>query len=62
MQKIFNLERKKFLTSKGFKTPNYIWEDFDSKGEKHIGITKSDLKGKLERIEKLRISNPQLFQ
>lgn len=61
MIKILNTKRKQFLTTKGIRVPKYIWQSKDSKGETYIGITKKDLTSQLQRIERLRIKNPELF-
>lgn len=61
MVKILNTKKVQFLTTKGIRVPKYIWQSKDSKEETYIGITKKDLTNHLQRVERLRIKNPELF-
>lgn len=51
----------RFLTSKGYRTPKEIWIGYDSMGDVYSDTTKKGVIAHIERIERLRVSNPHLF-
>ena len=51
----------RFLTPKGWLTPKEMWIGYDSKGEIYTDTTKKGVISHIERVERLRISHPHLF-
>lgn len=62
MEKVDNIKRTVFLTPNGWRTPKQIWQGQDSTGETFTDMTKQGLQNHIKRIEKLRLSNPELFK
>ena len=51
----------RFLTPKGWRTPREMWIGYDLMGDVYTDITKKGVISQIERIERLRISHPHLF-
>ena len=51
----------RFLTPKGWRTPKEMWIGYDSKGEIYTDTTKKGVISHIERVERLRVSLPHLF-
>ena len=51
----------RFLTPKGWRTPKEMWIGYDSKGENYTDKTKKGVNSHVERVERLRVSRPHLF-
>ena len=51
----------RFLTPKGRRTPKEMWIGYDSKGEIYTDTTKKGVISHIERVERLRVSHPHLF-
>ena len=51
----------RLLTPKGWRTPKEIQIGYDSKGEIYTDTTKKGVISHIERVERLRVSHPHLF-
>ena len=51
----------RFLTPKGWRTPKKMWIGYDSKGEIYKKKKKKGVISHIERVERLRVSHPHLF-
>ena len=51
----------RFLTPKGWRTPKEMWIGYDSMGDVYTDTTKKGVIAHIERVERLRISHPHLF-
>ena len=51
----------RFLTPKGWRTPKEMRIGYDSMGEIYTDTTKKGVISHIERVERLRVSHPHLF-
>ena len=51
----------RFLTPKGWRTPKEMWIGYDSMGDVYTDTTKKGVISHIERVERLRVSHPHLF-
>lgn len=60
--KVINNRNTVFLTTKGLRTPTHIFQAVANDGETYTGMTKKDVNSHVNRINKLLVSNPELFK